>query len=112
MFVLASNKYYNVTTSLRLKFVCFSFSGWNYIGINLCLIDLELSGPTSFAPIIREAIKIVAQARSYHILVIICDGQVDVVKDTVAAIVEATNYPLSIIAVGVWRSILLIDCNV
>jgi len=62
---------------------------------------IELSGPTSFAPIIRSAIEIVKQSRQYHILVIVADGQVDRVKETSDAIVEATNYPLSIVTVGV-----------
>jgi hypothetical protein len=60
-----------------------------------------LSGPTSFAPVIREAINIVQRERSYHILVIIADGQIDNVRDTVTAIVDATAYPLSIVVVGV-----------
>jgi len=63
--------------------------------------NVQLSGPTSFGPLIREAIKIVQQARSYHILVIIADGQIDAINDTTNAIIEATNYPLSIITVGV-----------
>jgi len=62
---------------------------------------VALSGPTSFAPLIREAIKIVQQAKSYHILIIIADGQVDNVRDTTAAIVEASRYPLSIVTIGV-----------
>lgn len=37
---------------------------------------VQLGGPTSFAPIIREAIEIVKREQSYHILVIIADGQV------------------------------------
>jgi len=60
-----------------------------------------MSGPTSFRPIIQEAIKIVRQANSYHILVIICDGQVDDVNESVSSIAEASNYPLSIVVVGV-----------
>jgi len=62
---------------------------------------VQLSGPTSFAPLIREAIKIVQRENSYHILLIIADGQVDNVKETTAAIVEATKYPLSIVTIGV-----------
>ena len=34
------------------------------------------AGPTSFAPIIHEAIKIVNNTGGFHILVIIADGQV------------------------------------
>lgn len=38
---------------------------------------VELSGPTSFAPLIRKAIEIVKDSgRQYHCLVIIADGQV------------------------------------
>ncbi len=75
--------------------------------------SIQLSGPTSFAPLIRgtmlsttylresAAIDIVRQAQAYHILVIIADGQVDNVRETSDAIVEATNYPLSIVTIGV-----------
>jgi len=65
---------------------------------------VQLSGPTSFAPVIREAIKIVAQEGSYHILVIIADGQVTdptPTGETARAIIEASEYQLSIICVGV-----------
>ena len=41
-----------------------------------------LSGPTNFAPLIKEAIKIVKKKRDYHILIIITDGDVNSVKDT------------------------------
>jgi len=63
--------------------------------------QIQYSDPTSFAPLIRAAIEIVKKEKSYHILVIIADGQVDAVQATVDAIVEATSYPLSIICVGV-----------
>jgi E3 ubiquitin-protein ligase RGLG len=62
---------------------------------------VQLSGPTSFAPIINEAISIVRQSKEYHILVIIADGQVTSARETVNAIVQASNYPLSIVVVGV-----------
>ena len=65
--------------------------------------SVSLSGPTSFAPIIRKAIEIVEQTGKYHVLLIIADGRVENEhdKNTREAIVYASNYPLSIILVGV-----------
>lgn len=62
-----------------------------------------LAGPTSFAPLIRQAIKLVRETNEYHILLIVADGQVspDCVKETTNAIVEASNYALSIVMIGV-----------
>ncbi|XP_010904547.1 E3 ubiquitin-protein ligase RGLG3 [Elaeis guineensis] len=75
---------------------------------------LRLAGPTSFAPIIEMAMTIVEQSRrQYHVLLIIADGQVTRSVDTefgqlssqehktVDAIVKASEFPLSIILVGV-----------
>eukprot|EP00250_Pteridium_aquilinum_P019307 c24388_g1_i3 orf=64-996(+) len=75
---------------------------------------VRLSGPTSFAPIIRVAIDIVEQSGGrYHVLLIIADGQVTRSVDTepgksspqeqetIDAIVEASKYALSIVLVGV-----------
>jgi len=65
---------------------------------------VKFSGPTSFAPVIREAIRIVQEEKSYHILVIIADGQVTDASasgETARAIIEASKYPLSIVVVGV-----------
>jgi E3 ubiquitin-protein ligase RGLG len=63
--------------------------------------EIEYSGPTNFAPVIREAIKIVKDTKQFHILVIIADGQVDKVADTISAIVDASQHPLSIVCIGV-----------
>ena len=63
--------------------------------------SVSLSGPTNFGPAIRNAIARVKQVMSYHILLIITDGEVINRRDTEEAIVEASNYPLSIIIVGV-----------
>ncbi|KAI4342512.1 hypothetical protein MLD38_027134 [Melastoma candidum] len=76
--------------------------------------QLRLAGPTSFAPVIEMAVTIVEQSGGqYHVLLIIADGQVTRSVDTdggqlspqerstVEAIVKASNYPLSIVLVGV-----------
>ncbi|PKA54634.1 E3 ubiquitin-protein ligase RGLG2 [Apostasia shenzhenica] len=76
--------------------------------------QLRLAGPTSFAPIIEMAMTIVAQSGGqYHVLLIIADGQVTRSVDTeygqlssqeqktIDAIVKASEFPLSIVLVGV-----------
>jgi len=63
--------------------------------------NVKLSGPTSFSPIIREAIDICRSTGRYHILLIIADGLMDDVDETIRAIVDASKHPLSIVMVGV-----------
>uniref|UniRef100_A0A1D1XIW8 E3 ubiquitin-protein ligase RGLG2 n=1 Tax=Anthurium amnicola TaxID=1678845 RepID=A0A1D1XIW8_9ARAE len=76
--------------------------------------QLRLAGPTSFAPIVEMAMTIVEQSGGqYHVLLIIADGQVTRSVDTLAghlscqeqktvdAIVKASEFPLSIVLVGV-----------
>ncbi|GMP26425.1 hypothetical protein CsSME_00002865 [Camellia sinensis var. sinensis] len=90
---------------------------------------IKLSGPTSFAPIIDAAIDIVERSNGqYHVLVIVADGQVTRNSDTppgrfssqeqatVNSIVAASQYPLSIILVGVgdgpWDAMKRFDDNI
>ncbi|XP_043696348.1 E3 ubiquitin-protein ligase RGLG3 [Telopea speciosissima] len=90
---------------------------------------LKLSGPTSFAPIIDASIDIVERSNwQYHVLVIIADGQVARSDDlppgrfspqeqaTINSIVAASQYPLSIILVGVgdgpWDAMQQFDDNI
>lgn len=62
----------------------------------------NLSGPTNFAPIICKAVEIVKESGSrFHVLIIICDGQVTRQEETIQAIIDACKYPLAIIIVGV-----------
>ncbi|KAI4382481.1 hypothetical protein MLD38_008440 [Melastoma candidum] len=75
---------------------------------------LRLAGPTSFAPIIEMAMTIVDNSGGqYHVLLIIADGQVTRSVETepghlspqeertIDAIVRASEFPLSIVLVGV-----------
>ncbi|KAL5972382.1 E3 ubiquitin-protein ligase rglg5 [Asimina triloba] len=90
---------------------------------------LKLAGPTSFAPIIETAIGIVEKSGGqYHVLLIIADGQVTrsvdtdpqhlspQEHDTINAIVRASEYPLSIVLVGVgdgpWDMMRQFDDNI
>ncbi|XXG72226.1 hypothetical protein AAC387_Pa07g1372 [Persea americana] len=89
---------------------------------------LKLSGPTSFAPVIDASIDIVERSNGqYHVLVIIADGQVTRNSDTrpgslspqeqatINSIVTASQYPLSIVLVGVgdgpWDAMQQFDDN-
>ncbi|OHT09885.1 Copine family protein [Tritrichomonas foetus] len=69
------------------------------------LMQVQLSGPTLFAPIIRYSSQLAVQSfhesRTYTILLIITDGIINDMQDTIDAIVDAGRIPLSIIIVGV-----------
>jgi E3 ubiquitin-protein ligase RGLG len=65
-------------------------------------LQVELAGPTNFEPLISTAARIARNEKSFHILLIIADGQVTSKKTTINSIVAASeNAPLSIIMVGV-----------
>ncbi|KAH9625355.1 hypothetical protein KSS87_015184 [Heliosperma pusillum] len=76
---------------------------------------IQLSGPTSFAPIIEMAMTIVEQSGGqYHVLLIIADGQKAV--NTICLLEKFSGYPLSIVLVGVgdgpWDMMKEFDDNV
>ncbi|BDA46007.1 probable E3 ubiquitin-protein ligase RGLG2 at N-terminal half [Coccomyxa sp. Obi] len=75
---------------------------------------VKLAGPTSFAPLIHQAMRdVAASGMQYHILLLLADGQVtrsvelnpgeysNQERATMDAIVMASNFPLSIVMVGV-----------
>ena len=75
---------------------------------------VKLAGPTSFGPLIRKAVDVVVEDNnSYHILIIIADGEItrpsslgpnevsQFESDTIDAIIEASQHPLSIVMIGV-----------
>ncbi|XP_027188868.1 protein BONZAI 3 isoform X2 [Cicer arietinum] len=71
------------------------------------LRSVSLSGPTLFGPVINMAAKMAAESLSsynstkYFVLLIITDGVVTDLQETINAIVKASDLPLSILIVGV-----------
>ena len=66
---------------------------------------VQLSGPTLFSPVIKAATGVAVESwnesKTYTILMILTDGIINDMRETVDAIVAATDAPLSIIIVGV-----------
>eukprot|EP00388_Colpodella_angusta_P039004 GDKK01046134.1.p1 GENE.GDKK01046134.1~~GDKK01046134.1.p1 ORF type:complete len:272 (-),score=20.61 GDKK01046134.1:137-874(-) len=97
----------------------------------------ELSGPTNFAPTIRAATRLARQGVNFHsrqppgvafgdegqinppvytILLIITDGEITDMRETIDALVEADDAPLSIVIVGVgnncdFEAMVELDCD-
>ncbi|XP_058478376.1 copine-3-like isoform X1 [Solea solea] len=76
----------------------------------MCLPQVNLWGPTNFAPIINHVAYFARQAcrqnkaSQYFVLLIITDGVITDMDLTRAAIVEASRLPMSIIIVGVGKA--------
>jgi vacuolar-type H+-ATPase subunit F/Vma7 len=69
------------------------------------LSQVELAGPTLFSHVIRfasrNAVESFRESRTYTILLILTDGIINDMQDTIDAIVDAGRLPLSIIIVGI-----------
>jgi hypothetical protein len=67
--------------------------------------QFDFSGPTSFAPTIRQMVQYCRDNNPHqlHILVIIGDGAVQrsQMEETHKALIEASSYPISVIMIGV-----------
>lgn len=71
-----------------------------------CLCEVRLAGPTYAAPIIRHAIQLArapppAGGLAYYVLLLLTDGVLNDMDATVASIIDACEFPLSIAIVGV-----------
>lgn len=72
-----------------------------------CISKIQLYGPTNFSPIIYHVARFAMQAqqehsaKNYYILMIITDGAISDVDDTIRALVYASTLPMSVIIVGV-----------
>ncbi|CAN4100271.1 unnamed protein product [Withania somnifera] len=70
------------------------------------LYNVSLAGPTIFGPVVTSAANIANQSlmkgkRKYFILLIITDGVITDLQETMDALVHAADLPLSILIVGV-----------
>jgi hypothetical protein len=71
-----------------------------------CLQHVELSGPTYFAPMIRQVVEALRFSFQkdpdiYTLLLILTDGAIHDMSETIDWIVEGSNLPLSIIIIGI-----------
>ena len=65
---------------------------------------VSLSGPTTFAPLIRQAMRhVYHNGMEFHLLLILADGQISstCMQETMRAIEEASMFPISIVLIGV-----------
>ena len=63
-----------------------------------------MTGPSLFAPQLRvllEYMKTNISLPMYHIFLILTDGDIHDLRETIDVIVECSNYPLSIFIVGI-----------
>ncbi|PNW85064.1 hypothetical protein CHLRE_03g170200v5 [Chlamydomonas reinhardtii] len=73
------------------------------------LVEWSLSGPTYFAPVIRRAADMAREtvnaggAPKYTVLLIMTDGDVMDMSNTIEAIIDASHLPMSILIVGIGR---------
>ncbi|KAK3101053.1 hypothetical protein FSP39_000607, partial [Pinctada imbricata] len=65
---------------------------------------VQLYGPTNFSPVINHVARFASSMRdgsNYFVLLILTDGVITDLPQTIEAIVQASNLPMSIIIVGV-----------
>uniref|UniRef100_A0A2I3GF02 Copine family member 9 n=1 Tax=Nomascus leucogenys TaxID=61853 RepID=A0A2I3GF02_NOMLE len=84
---------------------------WYWSELTLCALgvlesyfQMQLYGPTYFAPVINQVARAAAKisdGSQYYVLLIITDGVISDMTQTKEAIVSASSLPMSIIIVGV-----------
>ena len=69
-----------------------------------CLDKITFSGPTEFTPIINKVLSQIKKNNNplkYEILMILTDGVIDDLENTIDALVEGSYLPLSVIIIGI-----------
>jgi len=74
-----------------------------------CLKNVELSGPTFFAPLIKEAMNLAEMNKKngsmeYTILLILTDGEIHDMENTINCLISSAGLPLSIVIVGIGKA--------
>ena len=65
---------------------------------------IRLAGPTNFYPLIRNVVNNIKNERNpiiYHILLILTDGVINDLRQTIDVLVEGSFLPLSVIIIGI-----------
>ena len=68
---------------------------------------VKLWGPTNFGPILKATINMVKEEKNnykYHILMILTDGMIDDIDDTINYLVDASFLPISVIIIGIGKA--------
>lgn len=60
---------------------------------------MQLSGPTSLAPLLQKAQEIAAHSREFHVVLVLTDGQLDPAGEASSrrAVVSCSQLPLSLV---------------
>ena len=70
----------------------------------VCMDKIYFACPTYFAPIINKIvndIKLRKDILDYQLLMVLTDGMIQDLEDTIEALVEGSFYPLSVIIIGI-----------
>ena len=75
------------------------------------VMKLNFSGPTYFSPLIKNVVEMIKAKKSmnpsdysYNILLILSDGQINDMTQTIDILVEASKLPLSVIIIGIGKA--------
>lgn len=73
---------------------------------NNALNNVDLSGPTYFAPLLEKVVGFTKQSvqsnpDNYTVLLILTDGVIHDMSETIEWVIEAANLPMSVIIIGV-----------
>jgi hypothetical protein len=82
----------------------------------------ELSGPTLFSHVIRKWVQFAEEAdvdesnQQYFVLLILTDGEIHDMRETIDLIVRGSNLPMSIVIIGLgddsFENMVLLDADV